>query len=87
MITDVKMTGMSLKGASRLRMDSAYSFMVLLVLFSMRSHLLTATTQPLLFLRMRLKMAMSWASTPYWASIIRMQTSECSMARMALITE
>ena len=79
--------GMSENGASLLRMASVNSFMVLPVLFSTRSHLLTATTQPLLFLSMRLKMDMSWASTPYWASIIRMQMSACSMARMALITE
>ena len=36
---------------------------------------------------MRLNMLMSWDSIPLFASIIRMQTSECSIALMERITE
>ena len=48
---------------------------------------LTKMTMPLFLFCARRKMLMSCASTPVWASIIKIQTSDSSMALMALITE
>ena len=84
--TEVKMIGMSLNGASFFFRNSVHSFIVLLS-FSMRSHLLTTITQPLRLRTIRLWMLRSCDSSPCWASSIRMQTSEFSMARIERITE
>ena len=84
--TEVNIIGTSLNGARRACSASRYSFIVLESL-TKRSHLLTTTTQPLRLRTMRLKMLMSWDSIPLVASIIRMQMSEFSIARIDLITE
>ena len=86
LVTDVNMIGTSSNGAMRRRSEASYSFIVLLSLMK-RSHLLTTSTQALRLRTMRLNMLMSWASIPLFASIIRMQTSECSIALMERITE
>ena len=81
------MTGTSLSGAIRCVMAALNSFIVLAVLSGTRSHLLTTMTQPFLLRMIRLKIDISCASMPLVASIIRMQTSEFSMARMERCTE
>ena len=87
LVAEVKMMGMSLIGAMRLAMAWVNSFIVLAVLSGTRSHLLTTMTQPFRLRMIRLKIDMSCASMPLVASIIRMQTSEFSMARMERSTE
>ena len=84
--TEVKMIGMSLNGASFFFRNSVHSFIVLLS-FSIRSHLFTTMTHPLRLRTIRLKMFRSCDSSPCCASSIRMQTSEFSMARIDRITE
>ena len=54
---------------------------------STKSHLLTTTTRLLLFFCINWKMFISCASIPRVASSISMQTSESSIALIALITE
>lgn len=83
---EVKMMGKSVKGAMRLRMALVKVSMCFWVFSSTRSHLLTTTTSDFLFLWMIWKIFMSCPSMPRVASIIRMQTSLFSMARMDRIT-
>ena len=84
--TDVKTIGTSLNGAIRRRIASANSFIVLLS-FSIRSHLLTTITHPFLLRTTRLKIFRSCASIPAVASSIKMQTSDDSIERIERSTE
>ena len=81
------MMGKSTNGAMRSRMAFSKVLMTSCDLSSTRSHLFTTTTSDLLFFWMSWKMFMSCASMPRVASIIRMQTSLFSMARIERITE
>ena len=84
---DAKIIGKSTNGAMRSRMAFSKVFITTWSLFSTRSHLLTTTTSDLLLRCMSWKMFMSCASMPRVASIMSMQTSEFSMARIERITE
>ena len=83
---EAKMMGKSRNGAMRSRMAFSKVSMTTCDFSSTRSHLFTTTTMLLLFFWMSWKMFMSCASMPRVASIIRMQTSEFSMARMERMT-
>ena len=83
---EAKIMGKSVNGAMRLRMAVTKVSMTFWSLFSTKSHLFTTTTSDLLFFCISWKMFMSCASMPRVASIISMQTSEFSMARIERIT-
>ncbi len=78
--TEMKSTGTSVKGSKRFFTAASNSFMVL-VSFSIRSHLFTSTTTPLPLRWMMDMMCRSCCWMPSCASIISRHTSLSSMAR------
>ena len=83
---EAKTIGKSTNGAIRSRMAFSNVLTAMGDLSSTRSHLFTTTTSDFWFFWIIWKMFMSCASMPRVASIIRMQTSLFSMARMERIT-
>ena len=78
--------GKSVNGAILLKISSSED-LVEWVSFSMVSHLFTNRTTPFLFFSITEKMLKSCFCKPSFASIINRQTSQSSIALMALITE
>ena len=84
---DVKMIGKSTNGATRSRIAFSKNFCTFSLLSSTRSHLFTTTTR-LFWLRCMIeKILRSCDSMPRVASIMRMQTSLFSIARIERSTE